>query len=147
MPGGLAISGYISMHMVTERSCAARALLHSSLLGPNIRLIGVWRLAVFSSVGLAPGFGLVMAVTAASSGVRAAQGSVLQNLYGVGTSATVTMPPSAGSFGLGGRNFNFKPVATVKIDQLTVTRSLRSLNESAGTTISKLNGRRGRGRA
>src|SRR5258708_33902574 len=50
------------------------------------------------------------------------------------------MPPAAGWFGLGGRNFNFKPGATVKIDQLTATRSLGSLNESAVTTISKLNG-------
>src|SRR5260221_7014066 len=98
------------------------------------------RQAIFISVGLALGIGLVIPVTAASSGVRAAQGTVLQNLYGVGTSATVTMPPSAGSFGLGGRNFNFKPGATVKIDQLTATRSLGSLNESAVTTISKLNG-------
>src|SRR5258708_3031524 len=98
------------------------------------------RQAIFISVGLALGIGLVITVTAASSGVRAAQGTVLQNLYGVGTSATVTMPPSAGSFGLGGRNFNFKPGATVKIDQLTATRSLGSLNESAVTTISKLNG-------
>jgi putative ABC transport system permease protein len=98
------------------------------------------RQAIFISVGLALGIGLVITVNAASSGVRAAQGTVLQNLYGVGTSATVTMAPSAGSFGLGGRNFNFKPGATIKIDQLTATRSLGSLNESAVTTISKLNG-------
>src|SRR5258708_13246994 len=73
------------------------------------------RQAIFISVGLALGIGLVITVTAASSGVRAAQGTVLQNLYGVGTSATVTMPPSSGSFGLGGRNFNFKPPATAQI--------------------------------
>src|SRR5258707_3461261 len=105
------------------------------------------RQAIFISVGLALGIGLVITVTAASSGVRAAQGTVLQNLYGVGTSATVTMPPSAGSFGLGGRNFNFKPGATVKIDQLTATRSLGRLNESAVSTNSKLNGRAGSSRA
>jgi ABC-type antimicrobial peptide transport system permease subunit len=50
------------------------------------------------------------------------------------------MPPSAGSFGLGGRNFTFKPGATIKIDQLTATRSLGSISDSAVTTISKLNG-------
>jgi ABC-type antimicrobial peptide transport system permease subunit len=98
------------------------------------------RQAIFIAVGLALGIGLVITVNAASSGVRAAQGTVLQNLYGVGTSATVTSAPSAGSFGLGGRNFTFKPGATIKIDQLTATRSLGSLNDSAVTTISKLNG-------
>ena len=98
------------------------------------------RQAIFISVGLALGIGLVITVTAASSGVKAAQGTVLQNLYGVGTSATVTTAPSAGAFGLGGRNFTFKPGATVKIDQLTATRSLGALNDSAVATISKLKG-------
>jgi putative ABC transport system permease protein len=99
------------------------------------------RQAIFISVGLALGIGLVITVTAASSGVKAAQGTVLQNLYGVGTAATVTKTPTAGSFlGGGGRNFNFKPGETVKIDSLTATRSLGTLDESAVTTISKLKG-------
>jgi ABC-type antimicrobial peptide transport system permease subunit len=98
------------------------------------------RQAIFISLGLALGIGLVITVTAASSGVKSAQGTVLQNLYGVGTSATVTTAPTAGSFGAGGRNFNFKPGATVKLDQLTATRSLGSLTTSEVTTISKLKG-------
>jgi putative ABC transport system permease protein len=99
------------------------------------------RQAIFISVGLALGIGLVITVTAASSGVKAAEGTVLQNLYGVGTAATVTKSPTAGSFGLGGnRNFNFKPGETVKIDSLTATRSLGTLDDSTVTTISKLNG-------
>jgi putative ABC transport system permease protein len=98
------------------------------------------RQAIFISVGLALGIGLVITVNAASSGVKAAQSTVLQNLYGVGTAATVSMPPSANSFGLGGRNFTFKPGATIKIDQLTATRGVGTLNDSAVTTISKLNG-------
>jgi ABC-type lipoprotein release transport system permease subunit len=100
------------------------------------------RQAVFISLGLALGIGLVITVTAFSSGVKAAQGTVLQNLYGVGTSATVTSAPTAGSFtpGSGGRNFNFKPGETVKIDALTATRSLGSLAGSAVTTISNLKG-------
>ena len=98
------------------------------------------RQAIFISLGLALGIGLVITVTAASSGVKAAQATVLQNLYGVGTSATVTTSPTAGSFTPGGRNFTFKPGATIKIDQLTATRSLGSLKESAVTTISKLKG-------
>jgi ABC-type antimicrobial peptide transport system permease subunit len=98
------------------------------------------RQAIFISLGLALGIGLVITVTAASAGVKAAQGTVLQNLYGVGTAATVTTPPTAGSFGLGGRNFAFKPGATIKVDQLTATRSLGSMDDSTVTTISKLNG-------
>ena len=98
------------------------------------------RQAIFISVGLALGIGLVITVTAASSGVKAAQGTVLQNLYGVGTAATVTKTPTAGSFFGGGRNFNFKPGETVKIDSLTATRSLGSIGDSAVTTISRLNG-------
>jgi ABC-type lipoprotein release transport system permease subunit len=99
------------------------------------------RQAIFISLGLALGIGLVITVTAASSGVRAAQGTVLQNLYGVGTAATVTRVPAAGSFTSGGaRNFNFKPGETVKIDTLTATRSLGTLDASAVTTISRLNG-------
>jgi len=99
------------------------------------------RQAIFISVGLALGIGLVITVTAVSSGVKTAQGKVLQSLYGVGTDATVTKSPSAGSFlGTGGRNFNFKPGSTVKIDSLTATRSLGTLDDSAVTTISKLKG-------
>jgi putative ABC transport system permease protein len=98
------------------------------------------RQAIFISLGLALGIGLVITVTAASAGVKSAQGKVLQNLYGVGTAATVTSAPSAGSFGLGGRNFTFKPGATIKLDQLTATRSLGSIDDTTVTTISKLNG-------
>jgi putative ABC transport system permease protein len=98
------------------------------------------RQAIFISLGLALGIGLVITVTAASAGVKAAQGTVLQNLYGVATSATVTSAPAAGSFAPGGRNFTFKPGATIKIDQLTATRSLGSMDDSTVTTISKLSG-------
>jgi putative ABC transport system permease protein len=98
------------------------------------------RQAIFISLGLALGIGLVITVTAASSGVKAAQGTVLENLYGVGTAATVTTTPTAGSFTPGNRDFNFKPGATVKIDTLTATRSLGTLSDADVTTISKLHG-------
>jgi ABC-type lipoprotein release transport system permease subunit len=99
------------------------------------------RQAIFISLGLALGIGLVITVTAASSGVKSAQGKVLQSLYGVGTDATVTKAPSAGSFAAGGaHNFDFKAGSTVKIDTLTATRSLGTLDDSAVSTISKLNG-------
>jgi putative ABC transport system permease protein len=99
------------------------------------------RQATFIAVGLAVGIGLVITVTAASSGVKSAEGSVLKNLYGVGTDATVTKSPTAGSFASGRPgNFNFKAGSTVKIDTLTATRSLGTLDSSAVTTISKLKG-------
>ena len=99
------------------------------------------RQATFIALGLAVGIGLVITVTAASSGVKSAEGSVLKNLYGVGTDATVTKNPTAGSFAAGRpSNFNLKSGSTVKIDTLTATRSLGSLDYSAVTTISKLKG-------
>lgn len=43
------------------------------------------RQAIVIALGLALGTGLVITVTAAASGVRAAQGTVVHALYGVGT--------------------------------------------------------------
>jgi ABC-type antimicrobial peptide transport system permease subunit len=57
------------------------------------------RQAIFISLGLALGIGLVITVTAASAGVKNAQGKVLHALYGVGTDVTVTQSPSEGSGG------------------------------------------------
>jgi putative ABC transport system permease protein len=58
--------------------------------------------AVVTSAGLALGIGLVITVTALSSGVRSAQGKVLGALFGVGTDITVTTPttPAPGSGGM-----------------------------------------------
>ena len=53
------------------------------------------RQAMLTALGLALGIGLVITVTAAASGVRAAQGTVVHALYGVGTSLTVTKAPAA----------------------------------------------------
>jgi putative ABC transport system permease protein len=86
------------------------------------------RQATFIAVGLALGIGLVITVTAASTGVKNAQSSVLHSLYGVGTDITVTTTPKAGSGG--GQSFGFgfrtgtsaRPAAGTKID----TESLRS---------------------
>ena len=55
------------------------------------------RQAVFIAIGLAIGIGLVITVTGASSGVRAAQAKVLRALYGIGTDLTVTTKPQAPS--------------------------------------------------
>jgi ABC-type lipoprotein release transport system permease subunit len=60
------------------------------------------RQAVVTALGLALGIGLVITVTALSSGVRTAQGKVLGALFGVGTDITVTTAtaPASGSAGL-----------------------------------------------
>jgi putative ABC transport system permease protein len=55
------------------------------------------RQAVFISLGLALGVGLVITVTAASNGVKNSQGAVLHALYGVGTDITVSEPPQQGA--------------------------------------------------
>lgn len=55
--------------------------------------------AIVVAVGLAIGIGLVMTVSAASAGVKTAQGQVLHALYGVGTDMTVTKTATAGSGG------------------------------------------------
>ena len=57
------------------------------------------RQAVFIALGLALGIGLVITVTAAANGVKAAQGTVLHALYGVGTDITVTTVAAKGSGG------------------------------------------------
>ena len=64
------------------------------------------RQAIFISLGLALGIGLVITVVAASNGVRNSQATVLHSLYGVGTDVTVTRPPAKGSGGP--TSFGFK---------------------------------------
>ena len=64
------------------------------------------RQATVIALGLALGIGLVIVVSAAATGVKNAQASVLHSLYGVGTDITVTESPQAGSGlpnGKGGR--------------------------------------------
>ena len=91
-------------------------------------LRGRMRQAVFIALGLALGIGLVITVTAAATGVKNAQGTVLKSLYGVGTDATVTKTPAAGSFTPGSFGFGFRtgttsrPAAGTKIDTSTLSR-------------------------
>ena len=105
------------------------------------------RQAIFIAVGLALGIGLVITVTAASTGVKNAEGSVLHSLYGVGTDITVTKAPTAAAGG--GQNFNFrgtfgssakKQTAGTKINQNTLATdpTLTSIGTSSVTTISKM---------
>ena len=81
------------------------------------------RQAIFISLGLAVGIGLVITVVAASDGVKNSQAAVLHALYGVGTDLTVTQPPKQGSGGL--TTFGFR-------QQI---RAVRSGQIAAGTKI------------
>ncbi len=72
------------------------------------------RQAIFITLGLAVGIGLVITVTAASAGVKNAQASVLHSLYGVGTDITVTKAPTEGSFTPGSFNFGGRTGTTKK---------------------------------
>jgi len=65
------------------------------------------RQATVIALGLALGIGLVIIVSAAATGVKNAQASVLHSLYGVGTDITVTQSPGAGS-GLAKHNFSLQ---------------------------------------
>jgi len=104
------------------------------------------RQAVFISLGLALGVGLVITVTAASNGVKNAQGTVLHALYGVGTDVTVTKTPKAGSFTPGSFGFGFRtgtnkrPAPGTKINDSTLAAgpTLASISSSSVSTVSGL---------
>src|ERR1039458_9010130 len=104
------------------------------------------RQAIFIALGLALGIGLVITVTAASAGVRNAQGTVLHSLYGVGTDITVTKAPTAGSGG-GGFGFaaggnigtNTRPAACSKIHIDTlVGGGLGTIPTTSVSSVSRL---------
>jgi ABC-type antimicrobial peptide transport system permease subunit len=89
----------------------------------------------------------VITVTAASTGVKDAQASVLHSLYGVGTDITVTKSPTAGSNG-NGFGFGFRqaigtgtrPKAGSKINNNTLSSggTLASISSSAVTGVASL---------
>jgi putative ABC transport system permease protein len=109
-------------------------------------LRGRMRQAVFIALGLALGVGLVITVTSAAAGVKDAQGTVLKALYGVGTDATVTKTPTAGSFTPGSFGFGFRtgttkrPAAGTKINDSTLSSvpTLASINASSVDTVAGL---------
>jgi ABC-type antimicrobial peptide transport system permease subunit len=104
------------------------------------------RQAVFIALGLALGVGLVITVTAASDGVKNAQGTVLHALYGVGTDVTVTRTPAAGSFTPGSFGFGFRtgttkrPAAGTKINDSTLggVATLSSISSSSVGSVTGL---------
>jgi putative ABC transport system permease protein len=103
------------------------------------------RQASIIAIGLALGIGLVITVTALSSGVKNAQSDVLHSLYGIDTDITVTQAPAANSFGGGRTGFGFgngsgsrpKSGTTISIDNLSGI-GLGTLADSDVTTVAKM---------
>jgi ABC-type antimicrobial peptide transport system permease subunit len=106
------------------------------------------RQASVIAIGLALGIGLVITVTALSSGVKNAQGEVLHSLYGQDTDITVTKAPKVGSFfggggavrfGFGGSSSGKRPKAGTKvsIDNLTSV-GLGTLSATDVTSAARL---------
>lgn len=65
------------------------------------------RQTMIIAAGMALAIALVILVTSFSSGVRNAQASVLESVYGVGTDITVTQAAEAPTDGGGGQRFDF----------------------------------------
>jgi putative ABC transport system permease protein len=103
------------------------------------------RQASLIAIGLALGIGLVITVTALSTGVKNAQGEVLHSLYGVGTDITVTKTPTATSGGApsfgfrGATGTRSRPAAgtTIDIDNLR-NAGLGTISSTSVTAVSKL---------
>jgi putative ABC transport system permease protein len=101
------------------------------------------RQTIFVALGLAVGVGLVIVVTAATTGVKDAQTTVLHSLYGVGTDVTVTKAPAQGS----GNGFGFsvgggggRP-SSGKFSRDTLRNvQLGTLSDSSVTSIARLHG-------
>lgn len=104
------------------------------------------RQALFISLGLALGVGLVITVTAASSGVRDAQARVLHSLYGVGTDVTVTQAAARGSgtsTGFGIRqeiksSFGGRPSAGTHFSKDLLISSAGGLGTLSSASVSRL---------
>src|ERR1700758_3072103 len=83
-----------------KANCLQGVRMFFTYLGRELRRRA--RQASIIAIGLALGIGLVITVTALSSGVKNAQGEVLHSLYGQDTDITITKPPAEGSFSAGG---------------------------------------------
>jgi putative ABC transport system permease protein len=94
------------------------------------------RQAVVITAGLALGIGLVITVTALSSGVRSAQGKVLGALFGVGTDITVTTAtkPLTSSGGMA----QITPEPYVRHSDTLSSPTDGTLNASAVAAIARL---------
>jgi putative ABC transport system permease protein len=100
------------------------------------------RQAIFITLGLALGVGLVVTVAAASAGVKKAQSGVLGALYGVGTNVTVTGatpgPPKRGSTSENNQDNQSFGIEPGPNGQLEICTSNGTCTSAAGKTIDQL---------
>ncbi|PZF64353.1 ABC transporter permease [Curtobacterium sp. MCBD17_013] len=103
---------------------------------------------VIIAIGMALAIALVIIVSSISSGVKAAQSSVLQSVYGVGTDITVTQTASATtdggrpSFGFGQSGGATGSDGTTKLSKsrLSVTRGTTAMSDSTVKTVTSTSG-------
>jgi len=114
-------------------------------------LINRRKQTVIIAVGMALAIALVIIVNSVSAGVKAAQASVLQSVYGVGTDITVSEPATAqsattGQAEGGGPRFDFGAGAgtdtgagrTVNTSRLEPTRGATVMDATTLTTVKKV---------
>ena len=107
------------------------------------------------AIGMALAVAAVMVISAASSGIAAAQRSVLQSVYGVGTDVTITSQPSRGSDSQsgdaqsGGNRVEFGPQAgstgsdgttQIQSTQLRVQMGTQVMDSDVLTTVASTEG-------
>ncbi|MFC8597439.1 ABC transporter permease [Isoptericola sp. NPDC057191] len=97
---------------------------------------------VVVAIGLAVAIALVMVVSSVSAGVRDAQASVLESVYGVGTDVTVTQAGERGSggpgrfeFGSGDGTADDDGTRTLDQDRLSVGPGTAAFDDDALTTV------------
>lgn len=97
------------------------------------------RQATVVAAGLAVGIGLVIVVTAAASGVKNAQATVLHALYGIGTDVTVTKSPGKPSSTAQGPGA-FSPGKNSQVVDELIGGNLGLIDESSVARIARLRG-------
>jgi len=106
------------------------------------------RQTIVVAAGTALAIALVILVTSFSSGVRNAQASVLDSVYGVGTDITVTQAATAPAEGEGGQRFDFggtdgtteDGTTSVSQSRLEVDRGTTTFDASAVETARGVDG-------
>lgn len=99
-------------------------------------LIGRRKQTIIIAIGMALAIALVIIVNSVSAGVRNAQTTVLQSVYGVGTDITVSQaatPPTEGGTDGPGQRFDFGADAGATTDGSTTVATSR-LEAARGTT-------------
>src|SRR5918994_902545 len=98
-------------------------------------LAGRRRQTAIIAIGMAPAIALVMIVNAVSTGVREAQDSVLESVYGVGTDLTVSQEPTPPDEGTAPGRFEFDADAGTTEGDSTEISDSRLMSGPGGSTF------------